>query len=80
MLQIELDGSQAGPDTSSDVTQFVAGIRVTAGDSTIRGLAINRFAAFGIFLTTNGNNTIAGNFIGTDQVAPAPKATWIAAC
>jgi CSLREA domain-containing protein len=55
---IELDGSNAGPDAY--------GIVIYAGSSTVRGLVINRFALAGIDLDVNGNNTIQGNYIGTD--------------
>lgn len=55
---IELDGTNAGE---------VDGLVITAGNSTVRGLVINRFLeANGIFLQTNGGNVIEGNFIGTD--------------
>ena len=40
------------------------GMVLTAGPSTVRGLVINHFAT-GILLMS-GNNTIEGNFIGTD--------------
>jgi len=53
---IELNGSSAGS---------VAGLEITAGNSVVRGLVINRFGA-GITLKTNGNNTVQGNFIGTN--------------
>ncbi len=56
---IELNGSSAG--TSSD------GLRLSAGNSTIRGLIINRFYGAGISLQApGGTNTIQGNYIGTD--------------
>jgi CSLREA domain-containing protein len=55
---VELDGTYAG--------EVVGGLVIVAGDSTIKGLAINRFSGDGIVLTTNGGNTIQGNFIGTD--------------
>jgi hypothetical protein len=63
---IELNGSSAGAGAS--------GLHITAGNSTVRGLVINRFvskASFpflghGILLEANGGNMIAGNFIGTD--------------
>jgi uncharacterized repeat protein (TIGR01451 family) len=42
-----------------------AGIQLNGGNSTVRGLAINRFGGPGILLTTEGN-VIEGNFIGTD--------------
>ena len=54
---IEIDGSNAGN---------VDGLRITAGGSVVIGLVINRFERDGIVLTTNVNNTIVGNFIGTD--------------
>ena len=55
---IELSGSLAGAGTN--------GLTVTAGDSTIRGLAINRFKGRGISVEARGGNTVAGNFVGTD--------------
>ena len=42
-------------------------MRLTAGNSTIRGLAINRFGGAGIHVQLpGGTNFIQGNFIGTD--------------
>jgi CSLREA domain-containing protein len=58
LLLVELDGSSAGPGAN--------GLTISAGESTVRGLVINRFAANGIAMLTAGNNVIAGNFIGTD--------------
>ncbi len=55
---IELDGTNAGA--------FQDGLRISAGSSTVRGLVINRFKHDGIQLTTNGGNTIEGNYIGID--------------
>jgi hypothetical protein len=55
---IELDGSGAGNAN---------GLRITAGNSTVKGLIINRFSQNGIRLETNGNNIIQGNYIGTDS-------------
>ena len=54
---IELDGSGAG---SAD------GLRITAGNSRVRAMVINRFEGQGILIQTNGGNTIIGNYIGTD--------------
>jgi len=54
---IELDGSNAG---------FANGLSLFSGESTIRGLVINRFSENGIMLTDGGNSTIEGNYIGTD--------------
>jgi titin len=54
---IELDGSTPGDNY---------GLRLLAGSSTIRGLAINRFAASAILVQfPSGTNFIQGNFIGT---------------
>ena len=50
VLKIELDGSIAG--------EGVNGLSITAGASTVRGLAINRFDGSGIHLETNGGNVI----------------------
>jgi uncharacterized repeat protein (TIGR01451 family)/CSLREA domain-containing protein len=55
---IELNGSNAGTG--------VDGLRITAGNSTVKGLIINRFDGNGIVLASNGGNTITGNFIGVD--------------
>lgn len=42
------------------------GLVISAGGTTVRGLAINRFADSGILVHTNGGTTIEGNYIGTD--------------
>ncbi len=57
---IELDGASAGSGTN--------GLTVTAANSTIEGLAINRFGKYGIDLsgTSATGNTIVGDFVGTD--------------
>jgi hypothetical protein len=66
---IELNGAS--------VTAGATGLTITAGNTTVRGLAINRFvfdpsppAGFnvgnGITLALNGGNLIEGNFIGTN--------------
>src|SRR6266446_12437 len=55
---IELNGANAGNN---------AGLRLLAGNCTIRGLAINRFGADGIRIEASAaTNFIVGNFIGTD--------------
>ena len=58
VLKIELDGSTAG--------SFITGLKITAGSSVVRGLAINRFDANGIEMSENGGNLIEGSFIGVD--------------
>jgi N-acetylneuraminic acid mutarotase len=55
---IELNGAGAGPGAS--------GLAITAGNSTVRGLVINRFGQNGIYLSVGGGDVIAGNYIGTD--------------
>jgi hypothetical protein len=56
---IELDGTNAGLTAN--------GLTISAGDSTVRSLVINRFERqYGIELKNKGNNTIEGNYIGTD--------------
>ena len=55
---IELDGSFAGIGAN--------GLHITAGNSRVRGLVINRFDGSGIPIQTNGGNVIKGNYIGTD--------------
>ena len=69
--RIELDGTNAGGTSS--------GLFITAGNSVVRGLVINRFGTggpvsqppaadggAGIALVGAGNNVVEGNFIGTD--------------
>jgi len=60
---VELDGTSAGA--------AVNGLNITAGGSTVKGLVINRFGGDGIQLSTNGGNTIQGNYIGTDATGTA---------
>jgi hypothetical protein len=55
---IELNGTNAGVGAE--------GLDTTPGNSTIRGLVINRFRGTGIRLSGNGANLIADNYIGTD--------------
>ena len=48
-----------------------SGLVIAAGSSTVRGLVVNRFRGSGIHLRTNGNNVIAGNYVGTDAAGTA---------
>ena len=58
VLKIELSGDRAG---------IADGLRITAGITTVRGLAINRFGCcMAVVIESNGGNVIEGNFIGTD--------------
>ncbi len=65
VLQIELDGSVAGIGAS--------GITLFGGSSTVRGLAINGFDAYGIILDQSGNNVIEGSFVGADISGTAER-------
>jgi parallel beta-helix repeat protein len=59
----------------------MVGLDITAGNSIVRGLAINRFDLAGIRLQTNGSNEIASNHIGTDLAGTIDRANrrgiWI---
>jgi trimeric autotransporter adhesin len=60
VLKIELDGTNAG---------FSSGLLLSgsgASNSVIRGLVINNFFSFGIYLSGGTGYKIEGNFIGTD--------------
>ena len=67
---IELNGSGAAGAT---------GLSITAGNSVVRGLVINRFAGEGIRLQTGGGNRIEGNYIGTNAAGTVDWATTTAA-
>jgi hypothetical protein len=61
VLRIELDGANANACPSG------AGILVTAGGSTVKGLAIHGFLATpGIELKSLGGDVVSGNFLGTN--------------
>jgi len=42
------------------------GLFITAGNSTVRGLVINGFTGMQIAIAAGGNNSIIGNYVGTD--------------
>lgn len=54
---VELDGTNA---------ENRGGLDITSGNSTVRGLVLNRFSDGAIVLATNGGNRIEGSFIGTN--------------
>ena len=58
---IELNGTGAG---------LGEGLVMVGGNSTVRGLVINRFSSVGIRVST-ANNVIEGNFIGTNAAGNA---------
>lgn len=43
------------------------GLYITAGNTTIRGLAINRFSGDGIIMTHGGNNVVENCYVGTNS-------------
>ncbi len=55
---IDINGSSAGAS--------VDGLDISAANTTIKGLAINGFSQNGIAIFGQGNDSITGNFIGTD--------------
>jgi CSLREA domain-containing protein len=60
---VQLNGENAGAGTN--------GLRVSAGNSEIRGLTINRFSGAGIRLEGGGTNTILECTIGTNTAGTA---------
>jgi hypothetical protein len=68
-LKIVLDGSLLNTGD---------GLAITAGNSTVRGLVINHFPSLGVGLANVGNDTIAGNFIGTDVAGQTPAGNGLA--
>jgi hypothetical protein len=66
---IEIDGSLL------PVINPISGLIIEAGNSTVRGFVINRFAgtglAGGVYLRVTGNNLIEGNYIGTNITGTA---------
>src|SRR6202011_605923 len=62
---IELDGGSAGASAN--------GLHITAGSSTVRGLAIHSFSGDGILIDTNGGDFIQGNYVGTNVAGTAAQ-------
>ena len=58
VLKIVLDGPSAGGTAD--------GLRLTAGNTIVKGLVISRFGESGIEISGEGGNFVEGNFIGTD--------------
>jgi len=55
-----------GSRRSALTTSTVNGLFFTVGNSTVKGLAIDRFSGSGIFLSGGGNDVIQGNYLGTN--------------
>ncbi|HLZ06953.1 MAG TPA: hypothetical protein VKT80_00030, partial [Chloroflexota bacterium] len=66
---IELNGTNAGAGAD--------GIDVTGGNTTIEGLAINRYSGTGIFIGTLGGDTIKADYLGTDPTGTVALANNI---
>ncbi|HYG79341.1 MAG TPA: right-handed parallel beta-helix repeat-containing protein [Pyrinomonadaceae bacterium] len=62
---VELNGAPAGASSSSN------GVHLTGGDSSVRGLTINRFGGNGIRIENLGGNVVEGNYIGVNYAASA---------
>lgn len=56
---IEISGQNISGSGTPDIW-------ITGGNSTVRGLVINRSKGNGIIMTNGNGNTIVGNYIGTD--------------
>ena len=61
---IEIDGTNV---------PFASGLVITAGNTTVRGLAIGGFPVAGIVLRACDNNVIQGNHIGVDAAGSLPR-------
>jgi hypothetical protein len=57
VLTIELDGTSAGPGASC--------LTISADNTTIRGLVINRCSSYDVTITTGTNNKVQGCFLGS---------------
>jgi parallel beta-helix repeat protein len=72
MPLIGLDGFNESAIPPYGAGALVDGLKITAGNSTVRGLIIRHFGTIqgsdGIELTVAGGNTIQGNFIGTNDL------------
>lgn len=69
---IQLSGTSAGAGAR--------GLDISAGGSTVRGFIINAFtggaSSAGIWIATAGNNTIQGNYLGTNAAGSAASANY----
>jgi CSLREA domain-containing protein len=65
-LQVTVNGVFVGGEAA-------VGFRVTAGNSTIRGLAVIRWEHIGIELDGAGGNSIEGTYIGADAPDQPPR-------
>ncbi|MBZ0299469.1 MAG: S8 family serine peptidase, partial [Anaerolineae bacterium] len=75
---IEIDGSNVADSTP----ELNLGLNIPVGNSTVRGLVINRFLYGGIGLTFSGNNILEANYVGTepDGTTAAPNLYGVIIC
>ncbi len=59
---IEINGANAGASS---------GIVINAGNTTVKGLIVNRFGGDGIIISNNNGNTIQANYVGTNSAGTA---------
>ena len=72
---VEIDGVGAGGAFPTGLD----GLTITASNSVVRGLLINRFTREGIMVAAN-SVPIEGNYIGTDTTGDLDRGTWGAEC
>ena len=53
------------------------GLRLSGGNSTVRGFIVNRYSGNGIRLQTSGGNTVQGCYIGTNAAGTAAAANGL---
>ncbi|MFC1475824.1 T9SS type A sorting domain-containing protein [Candidatus Zixiibacteriota bacterium] len=63
---VELNGRELPPDTSVSPVQRDAGLVLTAGNSAVQGLMINKFPGNGLTLRDGDSNFVSETIIGTD--------------
>ncbi len=63
LIEIQPDGNVIGD-----------GIKITGGNSVLRGLVLNNFRGHAITIETGGANVIEGNYIGTDATGAVAAA------
>jgi parallel beta-helix repeat protein len=65
-VTLDADTRRIALNGGLSVVPGAAGLTITAGGSTVRGLVISNFTGSGIRLEGNGRNVLENNFIGTD--------------
>jgi hypothetical protein len=56
----------SGPSNPAFSPAGMNGLTILGGNTTVRGLIINRFSGHGIAIRLKGGNVVAGSYIGTD--------------